>query len=68
MPKVQQKTHLTEEECSKIIGGLLTALVTVCSDADTVRNAVGWWADSEEAWAMLEAALDSARHQAEAQK
>jgi hypothetical protein len=42
----------TDRECASIIGTLLGGLVQY-SDLDTVRRAITWWAETEEAWAML---------------
>lgn len=43
---------LTDRECAAFIGGLVGALVRV-ADPETVRNAVRWWADNDDAYAAL---------------
>ena len=46
------RTDLTDRELVKIIGGLLGSL-GLMADLSDLRNAVRWWAASDDAWAML---------------
>jgi hypothetical protein len=48
------RTDLTDRECSRIIGGLLGSLCG-CSDVETVRSAVKWWAETDQAWVWMKA-------------
>jgi len=44
---------LTDRECAALLGSLIGGLVQSFADAATVRRAVRWWADGDEAWMML---------------
>lgn len=46
------RTDLTDRECTKIIGGVLGGLVEM-AEIETIRAAVRWWAESDQAWEML---------------
>jgi len=46
------RTDLTDRECARIIGGLLGSLAGMTTPA-TVRRAVKWWAESNDAWAAI---------------
>jgi hypothetical protein len=48
------RTDLTDRECTKIIGGILGALCQM-TDIETLRNAVKWWAETDELWGMFTA-------------
>lgn len=43
---------LTDRECVKILGGTIGGLVDM-ADVETVRNAVRWWAESEDGWTIF---------------
>lgn len=47
------RTDLTDRECSKIIGGVIGTLMQM-APAERVRAAVTWWAETDEAWLVLE--------------
>lgn len=47
------RTDLTDRECAKIIGGIIGSLTQV-ADAAAVRQAVRWWADTDEAWHLID--------------
>lgn len=47
--------ELTNRECAKLLGGTIGALCEM-SDAQTVRDAVRWWAEKDEAWRTWEGA------------
>lgn len=47
-----RRADLTDRECASLIGGLIGALVQN-SDVETVRNAVTWWAETDEVWEPL---------------
>ena len=47
------RTDLTDRECIRLIGGLIGGL-TQMADVDTVRAAVRWWAETDEAWVALQ--------------
>jgi 2-phospho-L-lactate transferase/gluconeogenesis factor (CofD/UPF0052 family) len=55
------RTDLTDRECSKLLGSLIGGLCMM-ADLATVRDAVRWWADSDDAWRAME---DMARAGAE---
>lgn len=46
------RTDLTVRECTKIIGGLVGGLSQMAPIAN-VRDAVRWWADTDEAWSLM---------------
>lgn len=48
------RTDLTDRECTKLIGGLIGGLCQM-SDPQTVRDAIRWWAESDEAWNAMAA-------------
>lgn len=48
------RTDLTDRECARIIGGLLGSLRGVAVDGETLRRAVRWWAESDDAWTAIE--------------
>lgn len=50
---VPARTDLTDREFCKIIGGLIGAMVQM-GDRDDVRNAVRWWAETDEAWKLFD--------------
>lgn len=52
------RTDLTDRECAKILGGLLGSLIQM-APAETVRQAVRWWAESDEAWTWLTSELSA---------
>lgn len=54
------RTNLTDRECAKLLGGTIGALVQL-SDIETVRRAVEWWAHTDEAWTLQQAAQQAAR-------
>lgn len=46
------RTDLTDRELTKFIGSVLSGLLSM-TDLATLRNAVKWWAESDEAWRLL---------------
>jgi hypothetical protein len=48
------RTDLTDRECARIIGGLLGSLAGSVQDVDTVKRAVKWWAETDQAWRSIE--------------
>ena len=48
------RTDLTDREVAKILGSLIGGLCTM-ADERTVRNAVRWWSESDEAWQAMSA-------------
>lgn len=42
------RTDLTDRECSVLVGGLLGGLVRM-ADLPTLRRAVRWWAETDDA-------------------
>jgi hypothetical protein len=44
--------RLTDREVAKVLGGLLGGLCDM-SSVDDVKNAVEWWAKTDEAWEMF---------------
>jgi hypothetical protein len=46
------RTDLTDRECCKLIGGTLGCLMQM-ADPDSVRRALQWWAENEQAWGMI---------------
>ncbi len=48
------RTDLTDRECAKLLGGLIGCLCQMTTPA-TVRDAVNWWAQADQAWAVLKA-------------
>jgi hypothetical protein len=55
--------ELTDRECSKIIGGMIGGLMTMAR-SETVRAAMRWWVDSDEAWQAMEGQLKVAKEHA----
>lgn len=51
---------LTDRECASILGGLISVLAQN-SSVEAARNAVRWWADTDEAWAAIEQAEQFAK-------
>lgn len=54
------RTDLTDRECAKLIGGILTALVQM-ADVETIRRATRFLVEQEGLWQMfaeLKAAMD----------
>jgi hypothetical protein len=43
------RRDLTDREVAKILGGMLGGLVHL-ADLETLRRALRWWADTNEAW------------------
>jgi hypothetical protein len=43
------RTDMTDRECAAILGSIIGGLAHL-SDVATVRNAVRWWAETDEAW------------------
>ena len=48
-----RRTDFTDREFCNIIGGLLGGLIHA-GEIDDLRNAVRWWAETDEAWKSLE--------------
>lgn len=48
------RVDLTDRECARIIGGLLGSLAGVAESIDALRNAVRWWADTDQVWTTFE--------------
>jgi glycosyltransferase involved in cell wall biosynthesis len=44
-----RRTDLTDRELASILGGLIGGLCD-SADIDDIRNAVRWWAETDEAW------------------
>lgn len=53
LSSVEARTDLTDRECCKIIGGVLGSL-NLMTDLESLRSAVRWWANTDEAWEGLE--------------
>lgn len=47
------RKDLTDRECCAALGGLLGGLIRL-ADLESLRNAVRWWAETDEAWKVLE--------------
>lgn len=47
-----ESRQLTDRECAKILGGTVGALLDMAPPS-AVRNAVRWWAETDEAWAAM---------------
>lgn len=54
-----RRCDLSVRECTSILGGSIGGL---CQNAnvETVRQAVQWWAETDEAWAMFYRLADGA--------
>jgi hypothetical protein len=46
------RKDLTDRECSSILGGVIGGLASM-TDLEKIRNAVRWWAESDDAWLLL---------------
>jgi hypothetical protein len=46
------RRDLTDRELTRAIGGLLGGLSGMC-DLQELRNAVRWWADTDDAWEFM---------------
>jgi len=46
------RTDLTDREFTKILGGVLGGLGTMGTQ-ENLRNAVRWWAETDEAWSFI---------------
>ncbi len=44
------RTDLTSREVAKILGGLVGCLIQMTENADVVRDAFKWWAETDAAW------------------
>ena len=55
LSKEPRRTDLTDRECCSIIGGVIGGLAS-CADIESVRNAVRWWAETDEAWMQMKSA------------
>ena len=53
------RTDLTDRECAKLLGALIGGLCQQASP-QTVRDAVRWWAEADEAWNAMEASTTAA--------
>jgi hypothetical protein len=49
---IEARADLTDRELTKIIGGLLGGLAQMSNPQDP-RNAVRWWAETDEAWDLI---------------
>jgi hypothetical protein len=49
--------NLTERECASLLGGLIGSLINN-SSVETVRNAIRWWAETDEAWEGFQRLFD----------
>lgn len=49
LSSLEARTDLTDRELAKIIGGLLGSLCMLADPCD-LRNAVRWWAETDELW------------------
>lgn len=58
----QPQRPLTDRECCSLIGSLIGGLLQH-TDEDTVRAAVRWWAETNEAWRGLAAFRNQAQNQ-----
>lgn len=56
-----RRTDLTDRECASLIGGLLGAMVEN-ADIESVRNAVRWWAETDQAWEALRVMAEAMRN------
>jgi hypothetical protein len=43
---------MTDRECAGILGGLIAGLAQL-APIDQVRNALAWWAETDEPWAQI---------------
>lgn len=57
------REDMTDRECAKILGSLISGLTLMTPDIATVRRAVEWWASSisEPAWRQMEAHAQQAK-------
>ena len=46
------RTDLTDRECSNLLGAIIGGLCLM-SNKRTVRDAVRWWAECDQAWDMM---------------
>jgi hypothetical protein len=53
------RTDLTDRECASVLGGVIGTLASM-SDIATLRNAVRWWAETDEAWRSVQATKEFA--------
>ena len=51
------RTDLTDRECARLLGAVLSGLCLM-ADKQSVRDAVRWWAESDEAWRAMYSASD----------
>lgn len=56
-----RRADLTDRECASLIGGLLGSMVQN-ADIESVRNAVRWWAETDEAWEGLRVMAEAMRN------
>ena len=54
------RTDLTMRECTKLIGGALGS-ISLMAPVETVRDAVRWWAGTDQAWVAIEASVKAQR-------
>ena len=47
------RQDLTDRECAKLLAWILGSLRAM-TDLASLRNAVAWWHEHDEAWALLE--------------
>ena len=47
------RTDLTDRECSKLLGSLIGGLCLM-ADKETVRAAVLWWGENDDAWRAMD--------------
>lgn len=46
----ESRKDLTDREVTAILGGLIGGLVKLVPDVETLRRAVRWWAETDDAW------------------
>ncbi len=50
---IPARTDLTDRECTRLIGGILETFAGM-TDLTTLRRAIQWWAESDDAWKMID--------------
>lgn len=61
LSQAPRRQDLTDRECASLIGGLLGSMVQN-ADIESVRNAVRWWAETDEAWEGLRVMAEAMRN------
>lgn len=51
---IPARKDMTDREVAKILAGLMGGLLNMTT-LDAIKNAVRWWANTPEAWAIFEA-------------